>query len=87
MRKKWVEEDEDLYAGKYELEATQESLLNTNQRIDEVHRQLSDFEKFSAEFRNHNEVASKALDDKISKLDAKAVDALDKLEQAKTEMS
>ena len=44
-----MQEDDELYAGKVEFEATQDQLMQTNNRIDVVQTQLIDLENHFAE--------------------------------------
>ena len=76
----WMPEDDGLYAGKFELEATQESLLATNKKLDSVQTQLNDFEAYQEEQRATNAIKYRTIDEKLKAMDARVVDALEKLD-------
>ena len=76
----WMPEDDGLYAGKFELEATQESLLTTNKKLDSVQTQLNDFEAYQEEQRAKNASKLRTFDEKLKSMDARVVDALEKLD-------
>ena len=73
-------EDDGLYAGKFELEATQESLLTTNKKLESLQTQLNNFEAYHEEQRATNTIKFRTFDEKDKAMEARVVMALEKLD-------